>query len=128
MRTIFASIILLLSATLLLHARSNEPFSYSPYVYSDNEFHYQPYWGYGSDYSLSSPYTSSSSEDVFYEPFSESASLRSTVNGWLDIPYGDVSNALKMPVGGGGWGMLFVLMIYAFVIYFRRRKINVNSM
>ena len=43
-------------------------------------------------------------------------------DGWIDNPYGDDDNNLKMPISDGVWIMALVLAAYTAVVYHRRRK------
>jgi len=123
MKTIYLSLIQFLLVTLSLHAQYDEPFSTS-YSYSSFsscpgcESLYEPYFGN----EVYKPYAEYASDYLSYS--SQTATLRSSSNQWLQIPYGDEENAISImaPIGDGVWVLLFVLMVYSGVVYYRRRK------
>ncbi len=53
-------------------------------------------------------------------------SFQDADDGWLELPYGNPGNALRLPVDDGFGIIMLLLMIYLIAVYYRKRKKTYN--
>ena len=132
MKTIYLSLILGFVAIFSLHAQNLYDELVAPYAESYSTIPEDFFYANDFDFKMNSNHSqfsifnsqlSTPSEDWLTNRFG--ANYADSQQGYLDTPYGDPENGLKIPIGKGVNILLFIIGLYACVIIFRK-KMQIN--
>ena len=124
MKTIYLSLILGFVAIFSLHAQSSYDESVAPYADSYSTIPEDFFCANDFDFKMNSNHSQFSqlsppSEDWLTNRFG--ANYADNQQGYLDTPYGDPENGVKIPMGNGIGILLFIIGLYACIIVFRKK-------